>query len=200
MASHFSTMLESITSASFLSSLSIIHKFIDEAGKIFFVYKYMYKLSLALLYSFLFSWFVHTNKLKNKLNRQRSVRNVGNKLCATPAFLAPYVYYISARHGPHMPDRKRGSTPSTLARQSNQRGSPVSCWPSLHVHPGETTPDALVRPRSSHGRRPHPKRHTLWRACYGRDKEASAARTWDSRMSVRETWGPSISTLSPGKT
>ena len=30
-----------------------------------------------------------------------------------------------------------------------------------------------------------------------RDKEASAARTWDSRMSVRETWGPSTSTLSP---
>ena len=47
VTSHFSTMLESITSASFLSSLSII----DEAGKIFFVYKYMYKLSLALLYS-----------------------------------------------------------------------------------------------------------------------------------------------------
>ena len=51
VTSHFSTMLESITSASFLSSLSIIHEFIDEAGKIFFVYKYMYKLSLALLYS-----------------------------------------------------------------------------------------------------------------------------------------------------
>ena len=36
-------------------------------------------------------------------------------LCTTPAFLAPYMYYMAARHGPHpcMPDRKRGSAPST---------------------------------------------------------------------------------------
>ena len=36
-------------------------------------------------------------------------------VCTMPAFLAPYMYYMAARHGPHtcMPDRKRGSTPST---------------------------------------------------------------------------------------
>ena len=168
VTSHFSNMLESITSASFLSSLSIIHEFIDEAGENFFRLQIHVQIKSCVTLFSLFSWFVHTNKLKTKLNRQRS-------LCATPAFLAPYMYYISARHGPHVPDRKRGSTPSTLARQSDQRGSPVSCWPSLHVHPGETTPVALVRPRSSHGRRPHPKRHTLWRACYGTKKHRPPA-------------------------
>lgn len=66
----------------------------------------------------------------------------------------------SKKHSPHLRH--------ILARQSDQRRSPVSCWPSNHVHPAETTP------LSSHGRQPHPKRHPPWRACYG--TEASAAR------------------------
>lgn len=36
-------------------------------------------------------------------------------VCTMPAFLAPYMYYMAARQGPHtcMPDSKRGSAPFT---------------------------------------------------------------------------------------
>ena len=34
-------------------------------------------------------------------------------LCTMPAFKEPYMYHMAGRHGPHMPDGKRGSTSST---------------------------------------------------------------------------------------
>ena len=61
------------------------------------------------------------------------------------------------------------------SQDSDQHWRPVSCWPSHHVHPVETTPAGLVRPRLSHGREPHPKTHPLWRACYGTKKRRPPA-------------------------
>ena len=52
-----------------------------------------------------------------------------------------------------------------ISRQDKVTNVEVLCWPSHHTHPTETMPGALVKPRSSHGRRPHPKRHPLRRVC-----------------------------------
>lgn len=85
-------------------------------------------------------------------------------LCTMPAFLASFTWQRDMDHichtgkeAQHLPPKKHSPhLRHFLARQSDQRWSPVSYWPSHPVHPAETAPAELVKPRSSHGRQLHP--------------------------------------------
>ena len=117
--------------------------------------------------------------------------------CTMPVLSAHWC--TAVRRGPHMPDRRKDSVPSTWEASAvslaypgkTECPTPRSC-PELTFR-AQIAQAALAGACLPHGGWPHPKRHSLWRV--GIWKEIQRPPT-----TARETWKHLTSTPIPGRT